>query len=92
MNEDNIDNADSSKRSERTTKTRRLFIEAGQRLFAQRGVDAVSVNEITGAAGQKNRVSIPEAGRHRADIARWSSAPSHVPGESVAPNLAARLF
>ena len=58
MNKDNIDNADSSKRSERTTKTRRLFIEAGQRLFAQRGVDAVSVNEITGAAGQKNRTAL----------------------------------
>ena len=31
-----------------------MFIEAGHRLFAQCGVDAVSVNEITGAAGQKN--------------------------------------
>ena len=36
-------------------------------------------------------MSMPEAGS-RADITRWSSAQSHVPGESVAPNLAARLF
>lgn len=30
-------------------------MQAAQRLFAERGIDAVSVNEITIAAGQKNR-------------------------------------
>jgi AcrR family transcriptional regulator len=41
--------------SERSARTRSLFIEAAQRLFAERSVDSVSLNEITVAAGQKNR-------------------------------------
>ena len=41
--------------SERSARTRNLFIEAAQRLFAERSVDSVSLNEVTVAAGQKNR-------------------------------------
>ena len=39
----------------RSAQTRQRFIEAAQRLFAERGVASVSVNAITAAAGQKNR-------------------------------------
>ena len=39
----------------RSAQTRERFIAAAQRLFAERGVASVSLNEITVAAGQKNR-------------------------------------
>lgn len=41
--------------SDRSTQTRSRFIEVAQRLFAERSIDSVSLNEITVAAGQKNR-------------------------------------
>ena len=44
-----------NKHAERSAQTRRRFIEAGQQLFATRSIDSVSLNEITVAAGQKNR-------------------------------------
>lgn len=44
-----------NKHAERSAQTRRRFIEAGQALFAARSIDSVSLNEITVAAGQKNR-------------------------------------
>ena len=44
-----------NKHATRSALTRQRFIEAAQRLFAERGIDSVSVNEITVAAGQKNR-------------------------------------
>jgi AcrR family transcriptional regulator len=44
-----------NKHAERSARTRRRFIEAGQKLFAARSIDSVSLNEITVAAGQKNR-------------------------------------
>ena len=44
-----------NKHASRSARTRRRFIEAAQRLFAERSIDSVSVNEITLAAGQKNR-------------------------------------
>lgn len=44
-----------NKHAERSAQTRRRFIEAGQELFAARSIDSVSLNEITVAAGQKNR-------------------------------------
>jgi len=44
-----------NKHAKRSAQTRLRFIEAAQTLFAQRSVDSVSVNEITVAAGQKNR-------------------------------------
>ena len=44
-----------NKHAERSARTRQRFMQAAQKLFAERGVDAVSVNEITIAAGQKNR-------------------------------------
>ncbi len=44
-----------SKHAARSAQTRERFIHTAQQLFAERGVDAVSLNEITVAAGQKNR-------------------------------------
>lgn len=44
-----------NKHAERSAQTRQRFIEAGQKLFASRSIDSVSLNEITVAAGQKNR-------------------------------------
>ena len=44
-----------NKHSARSAETRRRFIEAGRHLFASRSIDSVSLNEITVAAGQKNR-------------------------------------
>jgi len=44
-----------NKHAERSAQTRARFIEAAQQLFAERSIDAVSLNEITVAAGQKNR-------------------------------------
>jgi len=45
----------SSKHESRSAKTRESFIRAAQELYALRSIDAVSLNEITAAAGQKNR-------------------------------------
>ena len=44
-----------NKHAARSAQTRERFISAAQQLFAERGIDSVSVNEITIAAGQKNR-------------------------------------
>ncbi len=44
-----------NKHAARSAQTRQRFIEAAQKLFAERSVDSVSLNEITTAAGQKNR-------------------------------------
>jgi len=44
-----------NRHAERSARTRGRFIEAGQKLFAERSIDSVSLNEITVAAGQKNR-------------------------------------
>jgi AcrR family transcriptional regulator len=46
---------DGNKHATRSAQTRQRFIEAAQSLFAQRSIDSVSLNEITVAAGQKNR-------------------------------------
>jgi AcrR family transcriptional regulator len=44
-----------NRHASRSAQTRARFIEVAERLFAQRSVESVSVNEITVAAGQKNR-------------------------------------
>lgn len=44
-----------NKHQTRSAQTRERFIQSALRLFAQRSVDSVSLNEITVAAGQKNR-------------------------------------
>lgn len=44
-----------NKHANRSARTRERFIEAAQRLYAERSIDSVSLNEITVAAGQKNR-------------------------------------
>lgn len=44
-----------NKHANRSAQTRARFIHAAQRLFADRSIDSVSLNEITVAAGQKNR-------------------------------------
>lgn len=47
--------ATGNKHAHRSAQTRERFICAAQRLYAERSIDAVSINEITVAAGQKNR-------------------------------------
>lgn len=47
--------SEGNKHANRSAQTRERFIEAAQRLFADRSIDAVSLNEITVTAGQKNR-------------------------------------
>ena len=44
-----------NKHANRSAQTRQRFIETAQQLFAARSIDSVSLNEITIAAGQKNR-------------------------------------
>ncbi|MEM9254959.1 MAG: TetR/AcrR family transcriptional regulator [Pseudomonadota bacterium] len=44
-----------TKPNSRSARTREQFLLAGERLFAERGIDSVSLNEITVAANQKNR-------------------------------------
>jgi len=44
-----------NKHETRSAKTRERFILAAQELYAARSIDSVSLNEITIAAGQKNR-------------------------------------
>jgi AcrR family transcriptional regulator len=48
-------NATTNKHATRSARTRQQFVAAAQQLFAERGIDSVSLNEITVAAGQKNR-------------------------------------
>src|SRR5210317_238135 len=44
-----------NKHANRSAQTRERFITAAQQLYAERSIDSVSLNEITVAAGQKNR-------------------------------------
>lgn len=44
-----------NKHASRSARTRRRFIRSAQKLYAERSIDSVSLNEITVAAGQKNR-------------------------------------
>ncbi len=44
-----------NKHATRSAQTRERFIAAAQKLYAERSIDSVSLNEITVAAGQKNR-------------------------------------
>ena len=44
-----------NKHAHRSAQTRDRFIDAAQQLYAERSIDSVSLNEITVAAGQKNR-------------------------------------
>jgi AcrR family transcriptional regulator len=44
-----------NKHATRSAQTRLRFIEAAEELFSSRSIDSVSLNEITVAAGQKNR-------------------------------------
>ena len=44
-----------NKHASRSAQTRHRFIAAAQQLYAARSIDSVSLNEITVAAGQKNR-------------------------------------
>ncbi len=44
-----------NKHAIRSAATRRKFIRAAQKLYADKGIDAVSLNQITSSAGQKNR-------------------------------------
>lgn len=44
-----------NKHATRSAQTRERFIGAAQQLYAERSIDSVSLNEITVAAGQKNR-------------------------------------
>jgi AcrR family transcriptional regulator len=46
------------KPSSRTSQTRAKIIATAEQLFAERGVDSVSLNEITRAAEQKNRNAV----------------------------------
>lgn len=42
-------------RTERSTSTRNKIIRVAVRLFAERGIDGVSLNDINKAAGQRNK-------------------------------------
>jgi AcrR family transcriptional regulator len=44
--------------SERGDRTKRRLLEAAARLFAERGIDAVSVRDINAAAGQRNNTAL----------------------------------
>lgn len=44
-----------SKHQQNSKATRERLIEAAEQLFGSRSIDAVSISEITAAAGQKNR-------------------------------------
>ena len=44
-----------NKHATRSARTRERFIRAALKLYANRSIDAVSLNEVTAAAGQKNR-------------------------------------
>lgn len=47
-----------NKHANRSAQTRDRFVDAAQQLFAERSIDSVSLNEITVAAGQKNRSAL----------------------------------
>ncbi len=44
-----------NKHTSRSARTRERFIQAALKLYANRSIDGVSLNEVTAAAGQKNR-------------------------------------
>ncbi|MEV1201628.1 helix-turn-helix domain-containing protein, partial [Microbispora rosea] len=48
------------------TTVRRL-VDAAERLFAERGIDAVSLREINAAAGQRNSTALHVTGRYFED-------------------------
>lgn len=48
--------ADAPRRGGRATRTH--LIDVAERLFAERGIDAVSISEILEAAGQRNKNAV----------------------------------
>ena len=44
-----------NKHANRSAATRHKFVRAAQKLYAEHSIDAVSLNQVTAAAGQKNR-------------------------------------
>ena len=50
--------APSQKQSAAQNDVRALLLDAGERLFAERGIEAVSLREIAAEAGQKNNSAV----------------------------------
>jgi AcrR family transcriptional regulator len=67
-----------NKHAERSAQTRARFVEAAQALFAERGIDSVSLSEITVAAGQKNRNALQYHFGNRAGLLQ-AIIDSHAP-------------
>lgn len=67
-----------NKHAERSAQTRARFVDAAQRLFAERSVDSVSLSEITVAAGQKNRNALQYHFGNRAGLLQ-AIIDSHAP-------------
>ena len=55
MSDADQNNAPLSRHQTNSAQTRERLLQTAQSLYAARGIDAVSFNEITAAAGQKNR-------------------------------------
>jgi AcrR family transcriptional regulator len=75
--------------------TRQKLVDAGTRLFAERGVDAVSLGEINRAAGQRNASALQyhfggREGLLRAILAPFAEAIRDRRRELIADALAAR--
>jgi AcrR family transcriptional regulator len=63
-------------------ETRAQLIRAGERLFAERGIEAVSLREITREAGQRNATALQYHFGDRRGLVRAILA-KHAPGEDA---------
>lgn len=57
-----------TKHQKNSNATRNRLIEAAEKLFGSRSIDAVSISEITAAAGQKNRNALQYHFKNRAGL------------------------
>ncbi|MEU6355778.1 helix-turn-helix domain-containing protein [Streptomyces sp. NPDC047072] len=78
-------------REEQVSATRELILTAAERLFAERGVLAVSNRQVSEAAGQGNNAAVGYHFGTKADLVRAIARKHHVRVEAIRVRLLERI-
>lgn len=81
---------DRSARAEQVTTTREAILTAAERLFAERGIAAVSNRQVSEAAGQGNNAAVGYHFGTKADLVRAIVRKHHAHTEQLCRELVAR--